>query len=102
MEEQPLGNDQAKAKLNRSLEEGQVVYSRHFRDELAKDALDMEDVRTVCRSGAIGMAAEKDVRTGNWKYRIEGITADRRHVAVVFTFIRKQAAMFITVFERTS
>jgi len=46
------------------------------------------------------MSPEKDLKTGQWKYRIEGITADRRKVAVVFTFSLERA-IFITVFERT-
>ena len=101
MRDQPLSKDQAKAKLNRCLEEGAVIYSQHFRDELANDDLTMEDVLAVCRSGAIIMAPEEDIKTGKWKYRIEGITADRRQVVVVFTF-RPGLAVFITVFERTS
>ena len=63
------------------LEEGVVSYSRHFRDELANDALTTGDILTVCRSGAIAMAAEKDIKTGQWKYRIEGLTADGIPVA---------------------
>ena len=59
-----LGNDRAKARLNRCLEEGDVRYSRHFREELADDNLGMEDVLTICRSGAIIMAAEKDLKNG--------------------------------------
>ena len=47
------------------------------------------------------MGPEKDIKTGHWKYRIEGITVDRRQLAVVFTF-RTELAVFITVFERTS
>ena len=43
------------------------------------------------------MAPERDIKTGQWKSRIEGVTVDHRHVAVVFTF-RKTAAVFITVF----
>ena len=46
------------------------------------------------------MAPEKDIRTGNWTYRIEGLTVDRRQVKVVFTF-RTEQVVFITVFERT-
>ena len=100
MRDQPLGKAQAKAKLNRCLEDGVVIYSQHFQEELAKDALATEDILTVCRSGAIIMAPEKDIKTGKWKYRMEGVTADRRQVAVVFTF-RHEQAVFITVFERT-
>lgn len=101
MSDEPLGSGQAKATLNRCLEDGAVVYSRHFRDELANDDLTMEDILAVCRSGAIVMAPEEDIKTGSWKYRIEGITADRRQAAVVFTF-RRGLAVFITVFERTA
>jgi hypothetical protein len=97
----PLAKDRAKARLNRCLSEGAVIYSRHFRDELAHDDLSTEDILAVCRAGAIVMAPEKDIKTGQWKYRIEGITADRRQVAVVFTF-RTELAVFITAFERNS
>jgi uncharacterized DUF497 family protein len=97
----PLAKDRAKAKLNRCLDEGAVVYSLHFREELANDNLTTQDILTVCRSGAIIMAPEKDIKTGQWKYRIEGMTADGREVAVVFTF-RPELAVFITVFERIS
>ena len=50
---------------------------------------------------ATKMAAEKDIKTGRWKYRIEGSTVENRRVAVVFTF-EAAPAVFITVFERTS
>jgi hypothetical protein len=87
--------------LNFCLEDGTVSYTRHFRDELASDDLTIEDVLAACRSGAIVMAPEKDIRTGHWKYRIEGITAERRSIAVVFSLL-PHAAVFITVFERTA
>ncbi len=45
------------------------------------------------------MAPEQDIKTGQWKYRIEGRAADRDHVAVVFTF-RDDMAVFITVSKR--
>ncbi|MEP7367346.1 MAG: DUF4258 domain-containing protein [Acidobacteriota bacterium] len=99
MAEDPLGDGSAKSKLNGCLEEGAVRYSRHFRDELLNDQLTTEDVLTVCKSGAISMVPEQDIKTGQWKYRIEGLTADRRKVAVVFSFVMDQA-VFITVFER--
>jgi hypothetical protein len=91
----PPAKDRAKVKLNRCLDEGTVIYSRHFRDELVNDDLTTEDTLAVCSSGAIVMAPEKDIKTGQWNYRIEGITADRRH-------FRPEQAVFTTVFERTS
>ena len=60
----------------------------------------MDDVLAVCRSGAIIMAPEKDIRTGGWKYRVEGRTCEQRRIAVAFTF-RPGQAVLITVFERT-
>jgi hypothetical protein len=97
----PLTKDRAKAELNRCLTEGKAIYSKHFRDELANDDLTMEDILAVCRSGSIAMAAEKDIKTGQWKYRIEGTTVDRNEVAVIFTF-KPDFAVFITVFKRAS
>jgi hypothetical protein len=94
----PLTRDRAKAKLNDCFEGGAVIYSRHFREELANDSLTTGDVLMVCKSGAIIMAPEKDLKTGNWKYRIEGSTADHDHVAVVFAFTR-DLAVLITVFR---
>jgi hypothetical protein len=96
-----LGKDLAKVKLNHCLEEGTVVYSKHFREELSNDRLTMSDVLTVCRAGAISREPEIDIRTGQWKYTIDGITADRDRVAVVFTF-RSERAVFITVFKRST
>lgn len=102
MRDEPLSKDRAKAALNSCLQDGTVTYTKHFRDELANDDLTTEDVLSVCRSGAIVVSPEKDIKTGDWKYRIEGLTADRRQIAVVFSFRQPRAAVFITVFERTA
>jgi hypothetical protein len=95
-----LSRDEAKARLNRCIEDGTVIYSRHFRDELMNDGLTISDVLTVCRGGAVIMAPEKDIKTGDWKYRIEGLTSDQCRVAVVFAF-RPEQGVLITLFRRT-
>ncbi len=77
------------------------MYTRHFREELANDDLTMGDVLTVCKSDSVVAAPDKDIKTGQWKYRIEGLTADRRKIAVVFTF-RVERADFITILKRWS
>jgi len=97
----PLSRDRAKARLNRCIETGVVIYSQHFRQELIDDGLTREDVFCVCRSGAISTPPERDIRSGRWKYRIEGLTVDRVHIAIVFTF-RSTDVVFITVFRRSS
>lgn len=101
MKDAPLGKDQAKAQLNLCLEDGVVIYTRHFKDELALDGLTMEDVLAVCHSGLVFMAPEKDIKTGDWKYRIEGCTADRDNVALVFILKPERKAVFITAFRRS-
>jgi hypothetical protein len=45
------------------------------------------------------MAPECDIRTGQWKYRIEGTTAEMRRIAIVFAF-RAETTVMITVFEK--
>ena len=100
MPDEPLSRDQARAKLNWCLEEASVIYTKHFRDEMIEDNLVTEDVLAVCRSGTIITPAEQDIKTGNWKYRIEGITTDGPRAAIVFTF-RPDMAVLITVFKRT-
>ena len=99
MTDAPLAKARAKAQLNRCIEDGRIVYSRHFRDELAADDLTLQDVVTACRSGSVVSEPEQDIKSGQWKYRIEGLTADRFRIAVVFTF-RTERAIFITVFRR--
>jgi hypothetical protein len=98
----PASLDQVKQKLGGCLNDGVVVLTRHFREELANDDLSMQDVMDVCRSGAILRPPEQDPRTGDWKYRIEGMTAEGTRVAVVFTIRSGNEtveAVLITVFR---
>ena len=101
MQDAPLTKDRAKIQLNLCLDDGFVVYTRHFKEELASDGLTTEDALAVCHSGVIQMAPEKDIRTGDWKYMIEGYTADHDNVALVFTLKPERKAVFITAFKRS-
>ena len=62
----------------------------------------MEDTLAICRTGLIIRVPEKDIKTGDWKYRIEGWTADRESLAVVFALKAVRKAVLITVFKRTN
>ncbi len=95
-----LDGAKAKEELNRRLTEGKVVYTRHFLDELRDDDLIIGDALYVCRSGRIQQPPECDIKTGHWKYRIEGPVPDHGEVAVVFRF-GSDDAVFITVFRRS-
>ncbi len=98
--DKPHTGDLAKRLLCECIQSGYVIYSRHFKEELLNDGLTIGDILLVCRSGAISMAPEPDSKRGTWKYRIEGLTADRETVAVVFTFDPQKRAVFITAFKR--
>ena len=76
-----------------------MIYTKHFKQELANDNLTRSDILTVCRSGVIINEPELDARTGNWKYRIEGLNDDADRSAVVFTFVQATKAVLITVFR---
>jgi uncharacterized DUF497 family protein len=75
------------------------VYTRHFWTELRNDGLSMQDVLTVCRSGRV-VQVEPDLRTGDSRYRLEGLTVEQQTLAVVFCFRPEDQAVFITVFKR--
>ena len=85
--------------LRYCLESSEVVLSKHFRDELVNDHLDMEDALKVLKSGSIYDAPEVDIRTGDWKYRMEGYAPDGRWLAIVFCFKTRARAFLITAWS---
>ncbi len=85
--------------LRHCLDCGGVRPGRHFRDELANEGLSMPDAWTVMRSGAIYDPPEQDIRTGEWKYRVEGYAPDGEWLAIVFCFKTREQAFLITVFS---
>lgn len=78
---------------------GHVMYGPHFRDELAREGLAIPDAWLVMRSGQIYDPPEPDIKTGEWKYRVEGHTADGTWIAIVFCFKAVDRAFLITVFS---
>ena len=48
-----LSRDDAKTLLGRCLEEGEVIPSRHFREELKNEGLELDDASSVLKSGQI-------------------------------------------------
>jgi hypothetical protein len=59
-----------------------VTLTTHAREAMADDAVSFVDVVHVLRSGVVRRAPDCDVRTGDWKVRVEG-TSDERHLCVV-------------------
>jgi hypothetical protein len=85
--------------LRQCIEQGRLRIGKHFRDELRADSFDINQALSVMRSGNIFDAPECDIKTGEWKYRIEGYEPEGRCIAIVFCFKPPSLAFLITAFE---
>ena len=81
------------------LEDGEVVPSRHFREELAKEGVVFEDAWVVLRTGRIYDPPEQDIKTGEWKYRMEGCEPGGKWMVIVLSFKTIQRTFLITIFS---
>ena|ERR1035438_1339930 len=81
------------------LSAGRLIPGKHFREELADEGLDILDAHNVLKSGNIFQEPEPDIRTGDWKYRMEGTDLEGKPLAVVFCFKDASTGFLITVFS---
>ena len=89
--------------LRRCLEDGEVKHGRHFREELAKEKLSYEDAWNVLLRGRIFDPPEQDIKTGEWKYRVEGRDAAGRWIAIIGEFLSKMSAvLYFPIFQATA
>jgi hypothetical protein len=94
-----LARPDAEKLLRQCLEKGQVLQGRHFIEELAAENPTFPDAIVVLRAGSILDEPEPDLRTGEWKYRIEGYEPGGKYAAIVFSFKLESRAFLITVFS---
>lgn len=85
--------------LRYCLSEGAVIPGKHFREELAAEGLAFEDAWLVLKHGNIFDPPEEDIKSGEWKYRVEGYEPGGKWIAVVFCFKAIDRAFLITVFS---
>lgn len=85
--------------LRDCLSDGNVITGKHFLDELQNEGLTVLDAWQVLRTGCISKPPEPDIRTGEWKYTIEGYAPDGQWLAIVFSFKEIDRAYLITVFS---
>ena len=62
----PLSPTDARKMMAGILEDGSVVFSKHARDEMAKDSLSHQDALNVLRGAACDPA---EWENGSWRYR---------------------------------
>ena len=72
----PLKAEDAVALLRRCVDSGFVIPSKHFREEILNEGLDLVSAYDVLRKGLIYDPPERDIRTGDWKCRVEGREPD--------------------------
>lgn len=94
-----LSRADAETLLGHCLEEGSVIPSRHFREELANEGLDLADALQVLRTGTIHDEPEFDSKRGNWKYKVEGHETGGKWLCIVFAFWTVKEAFLITVYS---
>ncbi|HLK34267.1 MAG TPA: DUF4258 domain-containing protein [Terriglobales bacterium] len=86
--------------VHHCLEQGRVRWGGHFRKSLAEEKdVTLTDVWNVLRSGNIYEEPEQDIRTGDWKYRLEGHEAGGKWLAVVLTLRDENETFLITIFS---
>ena len=78
---------------------GSVIPGQHFREELKNEGLTFPAAWHVLRKGVIFKPPEHDVKTGDWKYSVEGHEPDGKRLVIVLCFRGVNRAYLITVFS---
>jgi hypothetical protein len=95
---------EARAAVRKCLTEGDFVESIHFRQRLAalgeEKGVTIQDVIHIGQHGGIYCEAEFDTKYGEWKYRLEGTSADGLLIALIFCLKEDDLALLITIFEQ--
>jgi uncharacterized DUF497 family protein len=89
----------AASQLRHCLEHGEVIPTRHFRDQLADEEISFQDAHDVLRRGIIYDESEEDSDTQEWKYRIEGHEPGGKWMAIIYSFKTTERASLITIFS---
>jgi hypothetical protein len=80
-------------------EQGRVRWGPHFSKALTDEGLTFPDAWYVLRTGHIYECAEQDIKTREYKYKVEGHAPDGAWLTIVFCFKEVDTAFLITVFS---
>lgn len=75
------------------------MLGRHFTNEMRADGIALPDAYRVLRTGTVYDPPERDIKTGEWKYRIEGMEPDGKWLVVVFCFKEVDTTFLITIWS---
>lgn len=88
----PLKPADARKLIAVVLTSGQLVFSRHARDEMAKDKMVEQDAINVLRAGSVDPA---EMERGTWRYRVH-----TQRFCVVVTFDSATDAVVVTAWRK--
>ncbi|MBI4869967.1 MAG: DUF4258 domain-containing protein [Candidatus Riflebacteria bacterium] len=83
--------------MRQKVRQGEYVMTLHADDEMNADECTIEDVESGIMSGSV-VERQKDHRTGEWKYRIRGVTSEQKDLDVVVKLGVTGKVVIITVF----
>jgi hypothetical protein len=85
--------------IRQCLEQGRLIITKHFREELANEHLSILDAHYVLQHGNVFNEPEFDAKHREWSYRIEGTAPDGKYVGIVFAFKADELGTLITIFS---
>jgi hypothetical protein len=85
--------------LRHCVESGQVKEGYHFRTELQAEKIGLPSAYRVLKTGIVYDPPEQDLKTGDWKYRVEGPEPNGKWIAIVFCFKEIDKVFLITIFS---
>lgn len=88
-------NKDALKLIRGNLSNGDTNPTNHFKDRLKERKVTMQDVLHIFKTGKIIDPPDLDIKTGEWKYKVEGATLDEKTIAVIVT-VEKGCTTLIT------
>ena len=92
----PKTRHEALRALREALADGFVERTDYTKWRMAERKVDDADLLSVAKTG-ISWEGEFHVKTGDYRYRVEGYDGNRHTVAVVFEILGPKAVRLITV-----
>lgn len=89
-----LDRSNARVRISMIVRTGELVFTKHCKQELSKDEMTSVDVANVLRCGKIHREPEVSEKTGAWRYRIE-----TSRMAVIVEFSTERALVVVTAWR---
>jgi hypothetical protein len=94
-----LSKAEAGRLIRACLERGDIILTKHFREELRAEDLTVADAFHVLQHGNVFNEPEFNPRYQDWNYRMEGAEPDGKFMAIVFAFTDDEMGLLVTIFR---